>query len=182
MQRLQRDVVLIRLIEALRDKGSWCGETHVQKAAYLLQDLVGVPMGFDFILYKHGPYSFDLRDELTGMRADGLVSLKVQDPNYGPSIVPETNAATLKARFTKTLAMHESQIAFVADRLGSKRVVELERLATALFIWKRYAPSADADLLATRVRFWKPHIAIGEASEAARTVARWREEALAVGA
>jgi hypothetical protein len=36
MERLRRDAVLIRPIEALRQQGSWCGETRIQKATYLL--------------------------------------------------------------------------------------------------------------------------------------------------
>ena len=60
MDRLRRAALLTRLIQRLRDRGSWCGETHLQKASLLLQDLTGVPLGFDYILYKHGPFSFDL--------------------------------------------------------------------------------------------------------------------------
>jgi len=70
MDRLRRAALLTQLIERLRRRGSWCGETHVQKATLFLQDLTRIPMGFDFILYKHGPFSFDLRDELTSLRAD----------------------------------------------------------------------------------------------------------------
>ena len=68
MDRLQRASVLLALNEQLRAAGSWAGETHMQKATYFLQHLMGVPLAFDFILYKHGPFSFDLRDELTAMR------------------------------------------------------------------------------------------------------------------
>ncbi len=32
MKRLQRDAVILSLIENLRAKGSWCGETHIQKS------------------------------------------------------------------------------------------------------------------------------------------------------
>src|SRR6516225_10114425 len=85
MDRLRMAAVLTRLIEQLRARGSWCGETHVQKATLFLQDLMCVPLGFDFILYKHGPFSFDLRDELTSLRADGLIKLEPQW-GYGPRI------------------------------------------------------------------------------------------------
>ena len=65
LDRVRNGVVITRLIETLRERGSWCGETHVQKAAFFLQELMEVPTRFHFILYKHGPFSFDLRDELT---------------------------------------------------------------------------------------------------------------------
>ena len=61
MERLQRAAILTELMDRLRADGSWCGETHVQKATYFLQEVLGVQTGFEYILYKHGPYSFDLR-------------------------------------------------------------------------------------------------------------------------
>jgi hypothetical protein len=176
MDRLRRDVILIRLIEALRERGSWCGETHVQKATYLLQEITGTETGFDFILYKHGPFSFDLSDELAAMRADGFVSLRMQKPEYGPSIVPGPAAAELCKLFPKTRSRHDSAISFVADKLGSRPVVELERLATALYVSQQMEPTTDANELAQRVHDLKPHIAMDQASVAVNTVKRWVEE------
>lgn len=60
MERLNRAAVLLNLVETLRSKGSWASETHFQKAAYFLQELLRVPLEFEFILYKHGPFSFGL--------------------------------------------------------------------------------------------------------------------------
>lgn len=176
MDRLRRDVILIRLIEAIRRRGSWCGETHVQKATYLLQEMLGAPTGFEFILYKHGPFSFDLRDELSAMRADGFVSLRVQDPNYGPSIVPEPVAEGLRKRFPKTLREQEPRVEFVADRIGKRTVVELERLATAFYVAAKLG-SETAETLAQRVIELKPHISVEHALDAVKTVQNWKCEA-----
>lgn len=87
MNRLKKDALLCELADQLRHSGSWCGETHVQKATYFLQELRRVPLEFEFVLYRHGPFSFDLRDELTAMRADGFLDLSERGP-YGPSLVP----------------------------------------------------------------------------------------------
>ena len=86
MERLQRASVLLTLNEELRKAGSWAGETHMQKAVFFLQELMNIPLDFDFVLYKHGPFSFDLRDELTFMRAQGYFRLEPQYP-YGPTLV-----------------------------------------------------------------------------------------------
>ena len=178
MDRPKRDVILIRLIEALRTRGSWCGETHVQKATYFLQNMVGVQTAFEFILYKHGPFSFDLRDELAAMRADGLVSLCVQDPRYGPSILPDEGVAKrLQEQFPTTLEQHEDRISFIAEKLGDKPVVDLERLATAFYVSNEVTPGANADGRAKQVHNLKSHIPVEEALEAVRTVDTWGEEA-----
>ena len=67
MNRLAQQAILSGLATRLGSRGSWVGETHLQKAAYLLSQLRGVDFDFDFILYKHGPFSFELRDELALM-------------------------------------------------------------------------------------------------------------------
>jgi hypothetical protein len=77
MKRQKRDAILLELIDKLERRGSWCGETHIQKATFFLQEMLRVPMDFGFILYKHGPFSFELRDELTAMRADNYITAKI---------------------------------------------------------------------------------------------------------
>src|SRR3982074_3089967 len=98
MNEQTQAAILLSLIEHLKNLGSWCGETHVQKAAYFLQELMDVPLNFDFILYKYGPYSFGLSDELGAMRADSLIRL-FPNPPYGPSLAPGEATEQIKKRF-----------------------------------------------------------------------------------
>src|ERR1035441_4963526 len=74
MKHGQRMAVLTLLDREMLAKGSWCGETHIQKATYFLQELLGVDLGFEFVLYRHGPFSFELRDELSSMQADDILT------------------------------------------------------------------------------------------------------------
>jgi len=160
MTRLQKTAVLTKLVERLRERGSWSGETHIQKAVYFLQELLKVPLEFNFILYKHGPFSFDLREELGAAYADGLLKLKAQPLPYGPSIVSTPETGDLQSRFSKTLRIYERQIDFVADRLGVKKVSELEGLATALYIKFNGAEAGDP---AQELHRLKPHITVKQA-------------------
>lgn len=162
MKRLQRSAVILYLIEELRLKDSWSGETHIQKATYFLQDFLRIPLGFDFILYKHGPFSFDLRDELTAMQADGIVQLKVRPP-YGPNIIPGPNSERVKQLFPKTLKKYKEQVEFVAQELGGLGVAELERLATAAYIAITSSGNEKIEQRACRIHKLKPHISIEEA-------------------
>jgi uncharacterized protein YwgA len=88
---MQRDAVLLSLMNEMRAKGSWCGETHIQKSVYFLQELLEVPMNLEFILYKHGPYSFDLADAVTAMRADSLLEYNHAVPT-GQAFSPQKQA------------------------------------------------------------------------------------------
>ncbi len=175
MDRIQNAALLLRLIERLREQGSWCGETHVQKATYFLQDLMRVPTPFQFILYKHGPFSFELRDELTALRADGLIDLEPQWP-YGPQIVPTDRSAYIQEISSRTLAKYDNHIAFVADKLGDKGVVDLERLATALYVTRRVSAGRPAEERVEELRRLKPHISLDSARSAIAEVDKLVEE------
>jgi hypothetical protein len=169
MNRLQRATVLLTLLERLKAHGSWCGETHLQKSAYFLQELLGVPLDFNFIFYKHGPYSFDLSDDITALRADQLLDLHLPNPNYGPTLAPSAGSVPLVARFPVTRQRYADAIEFVAGRLGRRNVAQLERLATALYVTLA-APQGSRDDRAREVHRLKNHVSTEEALAALRTV------------
>jgi uncharacterized protein YwgA len=177
MKRLQRAAVFAELTEKLSEYGSWCGETHIQKATYILQELMDVPMAFEFTLYKHGPFSFDLRDELTEMRADGLIKLVPRPYPYGPTLLPSKNNKNLRRRFPKTLKKYKNAIEFVAEKLGAKGVVELEKLSTALLVTRELGDKVSSDDRAERIRELKPHLTAVDASFAVEEIDDLIEEA-----
>jgi hypothetical protein len=169
MNRLQRAAVLVNLVDALGARGSWCGGTHIQKASYFLQDLLNVPLGFSFTLYKYGPYSFDLNDELASLRADEFLKLYARDPKYGPSYERDEMAELLECTFPKTLARYRSRIDVVADFLGKCGVADLERLATALYLRKQ-SGGLNQESAARMIIELKPHISFDSALAAVKQV------------
>jgi len=173
MEFLERASVLLALVEALRANGSWTGETHIQKATYFLENLLDVPLDLDFVLYKYGPYSFDLTAELTAMQADNLLNLRPQPYPYGPSFVPGTASRLLKASYGHVAAAFAEQISFVAAKLGPKSVSDLEKIATALYV-TREGIARDR---AARICELKPHVQPADAERAVQEVDRIRMEA-----
>jgi hypothetical protein len=127
-----------------------------------------VPIDFDFILYKHGPFSFDLRDEINVMRAFDLLDLEVQYP-YGPRLKDTDRGKALCERFPKTIATYETQIDYIADKLGDKGVVDLERLATAYYVTLGNADRSQGDRADAIVKL-KPHIKPESARQAVEDV------------
>lgn len=169
MKRLQRSALLTMLADELKDRSSWSGETHIQKAAFLLQEAAGVPLGYEFVLYKHGPFAFDLREDLQALRADGLLALEQRPQPYGPSIVTTARTPLLRDRFPKTRVKYAPMVRKVADLIGGKGVVSLERLATAFLLIKGN-PGFDDAQIAQELRRVKPHISEEGAAEAVATV------------
>ena len=177
MDRLKQAALLTRLMERLRENGSWCGETHIQKSTLFLQDLMEVPLGFDFIMYKHGPFSFDLRYELTALRADELIRIELQRP-YGPRYAPTDHSKYIQGLSPITLGKYEDRIEFVAEQLGGKGVTELERLATALYVTHHRAETgASVDDRSRQLTEFKPHVSSESARAAVEDVDRVMEEA-----
>ena len=156
--------VLCSLVSKLRAKESWTGRTHIQKAAYLLRHLANVPLSYDFRLYKHGPYSFELRDEIGFLRGGKVLSASAHEP-YG------LRFAVCDPIRTGAEETYKNHIEFVAQALGSKKVVELEALSTALMVTLETG-SSDPETRIKRLLELKPHLreslaekAVGELDE-----------------
>jgi uncharacterized protein YwgA len=180
MKRLQKAAILAELTKKMREHGSWCGETHIQKAVYILQELLLVPFGFTYILYKHGPFSFDLRDEITDLRAYELFKLETRPIPYGPSLRPTTNAEELKKRYAKTMQRYANHINFVAKCLEGKGVADLERLATALYVTlplDNGNSGSDVQTRAQKITALKPHVSLPLALKAINEIDRLRNQA-----
>lgn len=165
MQQLKKMSVILSLIDTLKKHGSWCGETHIQKSLYFLQEFTRVPLGFDFILYKHGPFSFDLRDELSSMQADNMLKIILQPYPYGPSLETTEVSMELRSRFPVTLGKYASAIEFISKNLGTLGVAELERIATALYVTKTNIET-DPEKRAKTICQLKPHVPMNKAQEA----------------
>jgi len=168
MNRLEKDAVLAHLITALRSKGSWCGETHIQKCAFFLEELAGRPMGFNFILYKHGPYSFDLTDELASMRAFGYLNWEVLSTQFGPRLKATVDKSKL-SQYASEVEKLRPTLDFVVGKLSQLGVASLERFSTALFFTSK-DKIEDSEIRAQKICAVKPHIPIEKAREAVLTV------------
>ena len=174
MSDSQREALLLDFVRRLKVADNWCGETHIQKSTYFLQEFMVVPLDLNYIFYKHGPFSFELNDQLTALRGNGLVELRSHPP-YGPHLHASSTASDSLERFPKTISRYESAMDFVVGKLASKNVAELERLSTALYV-RLQRPDADDDELAREMNQLKPHVTVKDAKEALSEVAQFEAE------
>ncbi|NLV16857.1 MAG: hypothetical protein GXY50_06605 [Syntrophomonadaceae bacterium] len=170
MEGIKRQAVVLSLVESLKEHGSWCGETHIQKSFFFLQELLKVPTNFDFIFYKHGPFSFDLRDELSIMRANTTLEFSAKPYPYKPSYTPGAASGKLKEVHKKSAEEFRGSIEFIAKEFSGKGVAELERLATALYVTLENEKCKDTAERGKLVHELKPHIAIEQAVESIKKV------------
>ncbi|MDD3267982.1 MAG: hypothetical protein PHX14_01555 [Syntrophomonadaceae bacterium] len=168
METNKRQVILLSLIESMKVQGSWCGETHIQKSMYFLQTMCNVPTDYDFILYKHGPFSFELKDGLGDMRGNMMVELCSRIP-YGPSYRSSETGKALIERYPKTVDLYKKEINFIAKQFSTLGVAELERLATALYVSVEEGDNS-IEARAQRINKLKPHIPVSVAGDAIQVV------------
>ncbi len=161
MEDLKRKTIILSLIQRLEKNGSWCGETHIQKSIYLLKVLLAIDLNLDFILYKHGPYSFDLNEQLKIMQAESLLSLEPMSP-YGPSFRLGDMAGFLLKTYEHSINKIDKKLDFIAENVGNRKVIDLEKISTAIFISSE-TQLEDHERIAERIHEIKPHIDVSEA-------------------
>jgi hypothetical protein len=140
----------------------------VQKAAYLAQQLMHAPFQYNFRLYRHGPYSFDLTDELASMRADDALQLRSQEYPYGPSLWPTERGERIMKEYSALVKEYDRAFSFIAKWFGGKHVKELERLATAYLVTREMPAGSPQRDRAERLHDLKPHISLEFAIDAIR--------------
>jgi hypothetical protein len=173
---LQKHAAIMALIEELRSVGNWCGETHVQKTSYFLNVLSNRALGFDFILYKHGPFSFDLGETLSVMASLRYLEDEVPDPRYGPRLKPNREGSRMLRNQSGKLAHKlKPQISFVVKKLAPYGVATLERLGTALYFTCQERIESQENR-SRKIHEVKPHITESQALDAVKTVNRLLEE------
>lgn len=70
---------------------------------------------------------------------------------------------------------------FIAEKLGDKRVADLERLGTALYVTRHDLPEGGVRERAQRINQLKPHVTLEEAHEAVVAVEGLIGEAAGIG-
>ncbi len=171
-----RCAIVIDLTKRLRTRGSWCGETHVQKAIYILQDLLKSNLGYKFVIYKHGPYSFELNSEVSSMKASNILDFVFPREGYGPTIVATAFGERVYEVNRGNIEQFMRANDFLADWFAASDVKYLEKLATAYYVTKKHPREAVAER-AKRINALKPHVDVRAAEEAIKIVDQKREEA-----
>ena len=170
----EKHALILAVIEKLRQHGSWTGKTHVQKALSLLADTSDVDVPFAFVLYRHGPYSFDVESELEQMRSYSAIDVLPNPAGYGVTIRPGRMAPFVKNE-ASLASEDETAIDRVCAFVDGKTVTELERVATAAWIRGR-KEVADPRKVAEQLHELKPHISVAEASVADRELCRFLDQ------
>ena len=134
MEPFERHALLANLINQMQNNKSWTGRTHIQKSVYFLQNLLNVPLNLPFLLYKYGPYSFELDAEIQEMYNYGALQFDSMPLTYGPGYKLGPSSDDLLKRFGKIAEKYKKEINFVASKISPNSIFKLERLGTAMYV------------------------------------------------
>lgn len=151
------------------------GHTLIQKLVYLLQEGMGVRLGYRFKMYMHGPYSADLWGDLTQLRDYRALNIDADPSGYGYRITTGPVLGNIVANQERTLAEVRPTIERLLKVLGGSPVRRLEVLATAHFAsanLKQFGKPTDAAAVAKSVCALKPHLTAEEVAEGYRELTR----------
>jgi uncharacterized protein YwgA len=172
MEPFERLAVIASLIVDMNESGSWTGETHVQKAMYIAERMGNVDLGHSFILYKHGPFSFDLSNDISLMYVYDLVEVEPVR-QYGPKMHPGAQARQALRKYSGTVDAYRPAIRLIAQEIGERDVHEMEAIGTAAYVTVEHR--AHASSVATRAKEvveLKPHVSTEVAERAVQFVDR----------
>ena len=134
MDRVGRCALMTKLVEVARKRGVWCGEMQIQIMVLFVQELMEVPIGAEFVFYRRGPFSFNLRDELTGLHADGLIEVVPGFDKKGPYIAVTDRGRKVQDIGLTTLDRYVDRIEYTVEKLRGMGVVEIKRIAAAYYV------------------------------------------------
>ncbi len=159
-----KHALILAMIDGLKAHRTRTGKTHVIKGLFLgkAAGLLDVP--FDFFLYKHGPYSTDVEEQLEQMKSYGAVALDPAFDGYGVLLRPAEKADFVRER-GPLRAETSHGIDAVCRFIEGKNVGQLERLATAAWI-RTQEGIREPDAVASRLHRLKPHVSLHQAREA----------------
>ena len=150
-------------IRALNESGSRTSRTHIQKLLYFANvwNIGNVPP-FEFVLYDHGPYSFELDRTLLLMESFNAFT-RVADPDgFGSRYSVEGEGKE---------EVSSAPLIRLAKWLGPLGVRDLEARATCEFL--RNEGSKD---VRTHIKRIKPHLSEDEIAEALSGIEKMRKE------
>lgn len=175
MDFLRKAALVSELLDRIRANNSWAGPVHLQKSMFFLQEMRGVPLDFEFVLYRYGPYSFELQDEIEYIRVSGILKWWFHDsPGYATGLDTTEASRDIRDRLPRFMEHYKNDLVFVAENIGPMRSKQLERVSTSFYYMVK-GVEGDKEI-AREVCKVKPHIDYSDAVEAAQQVRQFAKQ------
>lgn len=133
MEWVERAALIVETMDRMRDNGGWTDERHVHMCLFFLQEMRGVPFGFEFVINGYGVFSRDAKQDILELRAGGLVELVSGQSQRRAGLEPLKAGRLIRERHSHILERHEDDLAFVAKHFGSKSTRQLQNASASFY-------------------------------------------------
>jgi hypothetical protein len=141
MDRFERYALIYGINVQLHKKGVGCPDGILHTAVYMLQKLLGVPLGFKFHITKNMVFSFEFKESLEEMYGQMFVDLFSRGAPKWPEIRPTERGHLFKKEYPEILSQYQSEFDWVAYKLSGKEDKEIYLLGVAVFLL--HSPEKD---------------------------------------
>jgi uncharacterized protein YwgA len=164
MDPLIRRIALLVELADRRKANRRLGKTALQKFAYLLQELLGEQLGYQFQFYSYGPYDSMIMGDIDYAAALGCLNVSY-DQDKGYEIRPGSIADQLESERDTLRIESGSNLDRLFHCFGSDSARELELLATIVYT-RKDEPSFQDEQIIKRVQDLKPKYSANEIKKA----------------
>jgi hypothetical protein len=138
------------------------GRTAAVKLVYFLQELKGVPLGYDFRLHTYGTFDAEVLADLSTGKSLQVLTEKVvtYSAGYGYEIKAGPKAESITTQAKDWLQQNSDAISSVARDFGIWSAADLELGSTVVFVdrdFKSKGKASSYEGIAACVRNIKPH-------------------------
>jgi len=128
--------IIAEIASRFHDNDLRLGKTALQKMVYMLQEVSGVNVGYEFSLYTYGPFDSQLLQDLDFVETLKGVSVETVSEGYGGvniTVADETDDLRERSELLTNPRIRETLDRIVTD-FGQCSAKELELRSTILFI------------------------------------------------
>jgi len=162
--------LILAVIEDFHANGKAVYKHQIQKVLYLLSIQGEVNVPFDFVLYRRGPYSFEVDAEIEQMLSYAAIT-RAASGAYGTTFIPGRNAAFVHEHARAFTPAEQHAIHRICQFAAEQTPLELDRVSAAGWLRAREQLRDDQGI-ASRLRSLKSHVSNDEANTAAQSLAR----------
>lgn len=157
MEFEQNDLLLLKTVSLCNDNNVSCSDIRIQKILYLVN--IKKKLTYNFVMYKNGPHSFELQDDIAKLKAYMIIKETYKSNLVGLSIY---NEDIIKGFINSTLEKNLSdELEIIFNMVKELSVKQLEELTTNIYFEKNVSESGkgtDNEIVFTIFKYSYPSV------------------------
>ena len=130
----ERYGLIVELTKRMQDVSPQFGKTAIQKMVFLLQEIYGVELGYDYSFYTYGPFSFDLSRDLKLIEYHGGLDISfVNSGTRGYRVKPGNKSDLFYEKAAHAICREGLNLDMAIGEFGAYNARELELRSTIIY-------------------------------------------------